>query len=324
MSYNPLLSDLIEIFDGYSRFDLNGQALFFRHFGLRDQRAIGSYYEKYRKLALSRGIETQEQARKRLEEEGDWLSKDDLEISELEEYISNMKKTKEKLLLPSQREALQKTIDEDSLKLAKLIWKKNELMGTTCEDYASKRSNEEFLRLMVHSEDNLKEQYFSEDDFGSLPNEKITELSGEYQKMCVRFSEENIQKIVLQDFFNMYVSSCENPYVFFGKFICDLTSNQMKLLLYARIFHNIFQYNEDMPDYIKKDPKAIFEFVESKRTRERFQSETCDDSATVVFGATAKDIDILDPHAKKVSLSDALHKNGGSLDMEQMMDLLNG
>jgi hypothetical protein len=78
VNYNPLLSSLIEIFDGYSRFDLFGQTLFFRHFSLRDQNLISGNYEKYKNTAISRGIETEKETYERLKNDGDWTYDDDL------------------------------------------------------------------------------------------------------------------------------------------------------------------------------------------------------------------------------------------------------
>ena len=322
MNYNPLLSSLIEIFDGYSRFDLFGQTLFFRHFSLRDQNLISGNYEKYKSTAISRGIETEKETYERLKNDGDWTHDDDLKISELQSYISNLKKTKSKLFLPSQMEKHQKIIDEEEIKLNILINKKNDLVNTTAEAYASKMSNEEFLRLLIYEDQDLKKLKFSEEQFGELTATELSELSSKYLDLSNSFNEDNIQKIVLEDFFNMYISSCEDAYIFFGKFIHQLTAYQMKLLLFARIFNNIFQYNDDIPESIKKDPKAIFNFVESKKTREKYQSQSKDSDGSMIFGATKEDIEILDPSAKKQSLSSILEKSGGSLSMEQMIDLM--
>ena len=54
-----------------------------------------------------------------------------------------------------------------------------------------------------------------------------------------------------------------------------------------------------------------------------FKDKYKDGGATAVFGATSKDLDILDPTARKISLSEEIKKNGGSLDMEQMIKLMN-
>lgn len=322
MNYNPLLSSLIQIFDGYSRFDLNGQTLFFRHFSLRDHESISINFEKYKNIAISKGVETENQTRERLLKDGSWTDDDELSIAELESYISNLKKTKSKLFLPSQVEEHQKIIDEETSKLNLLLNRKRELDSTSAESYASKMSNEEFLRMLVYEDRELKKIKYSYEEFGELTSTELSEISSKYLSLSESLNEDNIQKIVLQDFFNMYISSCEDSYSFFGKFIHELTTYQMKLLLFGKIFNNIFQYNDDIPDSIKKDPRAIFNFIESKKVREKFQSESKDSDGTMVFGATKEDIEILDPKAKKQSLSSILEKSGGSLNMEQMMDLL--
>ena len=322
MNYNPLLSSLIEIFDGYSRFDLNGRTLFFRHFNLKDQNIISNCYEKYKNIAIKKGIETEEEIYKRLKEDKSWTTDDDLKVNELEHYLNNLKRTKNKLFLPSQKENHQKMINEEQIKLNDLLSKKQELIGTTAESYATKMSNEEFLRLLLYSDETLKNIEFNENEFGDLTVEELNEINKNYFFISDKLNEENIQKIVLQDFFNMYISCCENSYNFFGKFIYQMTSFQMKLLLYARIFNNIFQYNDDISDEIKKDPKAIFEFVDTKKNKEKYQNDVKDSDGTILFGATSKDIETLDPEAKKISLSDQIAKNGGSLSMQEMIELM--
>jgi hypothetical protein len=321
VNYNPLSNSLINIFDGRTAFDLNGQRLFFRHFTIRDQNSIAVFYEKYKKIAIKKGIETEEQIYKRLKDDGDWSEDDDLKISELETYVANLKTTKDKIFLPSQKESHQKLIDEQQSELNFLLSRKNDLVRTSAEGYANKMANEEFLRTLIYEDSNLNKLKYSDEDFGGLTSDEISELSKTYFKISSDLSDLNIQNIVLQDFFNIYLSACENPYHFFGKFIHELTAYQMKLLLYGRIFNNIFQYHDDIPDNIKKDPKAIFDFVDSKKNRESFQSQNRD-GATAVFGATSDDLEILDPSARKVSLSEEIKKNGGSLNMEQMMKLM--
>ena len=91
MNYNPLLSSLIEIFDGYSRFDLNGRTLFFRHFLLRDQNNASLSHEKYKNIAIKKGIQTKDQSLERIKKDECWNEQDDLKIAELQFYIENLK-----------------------------------------------------------------------------------------------------------------------------------------------------------------------------------------------------------------------------------------
>lgn len=322
MNFNPQLKDLVEIFDGNSRFDLNGQTLFFRHFSLRDQSLVGEFYEKHRLKAMSLGIESEEEVRARVKRDNDWSDDDDLKISELENYIANLETTKKHIILPSQKESHQNLINEERVKLAKLLIERDEIFGKTAEEYASKKANEEFLRLLIFDDPKCTRVTYTREEFDEVPSDILGQINAAYFTVNQRFIDEEIQKLVLQDCFNMYLSFCENPYDFFGKRVYELSAYQMKLVIYGRIFNNIFQYHDDLPDYLRKDPKGIFEFVEAKKTRENFEAGA-DDSATVLFGATSKDLDVLDPSAKKISLTDALAKNGGTLNMEQMMELMN-
>ena len=322
MSYNTFLKLLIEIFDGYTRFGFKGQTLFFKHSGLREQNLLKEFYDEYLQIALKKGIETEEDVFKRLREEKSWTEDDDLKISELQFYVDNLKKTKSKLFLPSQKDAHQKLIDEEEQKLNELLRKKTELVPMTAEQYASKMSTEEYLRVLVYEDQELKKLKFSKEDFGTLSISEISEINSTFLNCLSSFSEENIQKITLEDFFSMYLSMCEDGFAFFGKNICNLSAYQMKLLLYGKIFNNIFQYHDDIPENIKKDPKAIFAFVDSKKNREKYQNDTRDKDGSMLFGATKEDLDILDPSASKISLSEQLAKNGGSLSMEDMINLM--
>ena len=59
-----------EVFDGYSEGLLEGSPIYVRHINIRDQRYLQKYYEKYKNIALSRGVESQEDREKRVIEDG--------------------------------------------------------------------------------------------------------------------------------------------------------------------------------------------------------------------------------------------------------------
>jgi hypothetical protein len=98
----------------------------------------------------------------------------------------------------------------------------------------------------------------------------------------------------------------------------------LKLAIYAKIFFNIFQYNEDMPEYIKKDPKAVLSFAESKRANSKTNSKATnsDGGGSALFNATKEDLDFVDPNARKVSLAEEIEKNGGKMSMDDLINLM--
>ena len=101
-----------EAFDGYSEVTINGKEAYIKHVSLQDQRYLHKYYEKYKNIALSKGLESKEERLKIVIEEGMWSSGEDSDIASLEFEIKNLKKTQEKLPLPSQRNQMGEVVSE--------------------------------------------------------------------------------------------------------------------------------------------------------------------------------------------------------------------
>ncbi len=324
MSYSDeFYTSLIgEIFDGYSVSTFKGRDVFVKHINIRDQKYLNSYYEKYKNIALSKGVESQEQREAYIKEEDLWEESDDMKILSLVEEIKNLKKTKESVFLPSQKQSFQKTIEEKSIELYDLNHKKAEIVGLTAEGYASKRSNDEMLRFCIFKSSDLRENLHTEEEFSDLEVRDVILLNKMMTDVSERISEDNIKHAVLRPFFSMYISNCENVSDFYGKAVVELSAYQMKVAMYARVFHSIFQYTEDIPDNIKEDPDKLMAYSESQRNKGSSNGGIRDDAdASAVFGATKEDMNTVAKDSKTVSLSEEVKKAGGKLDMKQMMRL---
>jgi hypothetical protein len=312
-----------EIFDGYTEFEYFESTVYLKHFSIRDQRYIHRYYEKYKTIAMNKGIPSEEEMLLQLKEDNLWSDKEEDQIASLRSEIDGLSQTKKKLILPSQKNDLQKQIDIKNLELYKLLKTRKDVVGKTAEEYASIRANEEFIRYIVYKDPQLTQHYFTDDQFANLGDDEIQPLLNQYEICGRRLSEENIQHVVLRDFFNMYISQTEDVSSFYGKPIVQLSAYQLKLALYARIFFNIFQYNEDIPEHIKKDPTAVLNFSENKKNKTSSNNfANKETGATAVFGATQEDLEFIDPNAKTLKLSDELKKQGGSMNMEQLIELM--
>lgn len=311
-----------EIFDGYSVSTFEGRDVFVKHINIRDQKYIHSYYEKYKNIALSKGIESQEDREAYIKQEDLWEESDDMKILSLTEEIKNLKKTKESVFLPSQKDSFQKTIEEKSVELYDLSKSKAEIVGLTAESYASKRSNDEMLRFCVFKDPDFTENLHTEDEFSELEVRQVMLLSAIVTESSDKMCEDNIKHAVLRPFFGMYISNCENPSDFYGKPIVDLSAYQMKVAMYGKVFNSIFQYTQDIPDNIREDPDKLLAYSENQRNKDSNKGGIKDDAdASAVFGATNEDMKDLTKDAKTVSLSEAAKKAGGKLDMKQMMRL---
>ena len=326
MSYSDefYISLIGEVFDGYSTDFFEGQEVFVKHLNIRDQRYIHNYYEKYKNIALTKGIDSESAMLKRLKKDGMWDDKDDSKISSLELEIGNLKKTRDAVFLPSQKETFQKNIDNKTKELYDLKSKRAEVVGVTAESYATSRCGDEMLRFSLFKDNNFKDYLFSEEDFAELEAYQVKRLSDIVNDSAKRLGEDNIKWAVLRPFFSMYLSNCDNINDFYGKAVITLSVYQLKVAMYGKVFHSIFQYTDDIPDNIREDPDKLMAFSEAQRNKDSNKSNSGlrdDADASAIFGATKDDMQQLASDGKAVSLSEEMEKAGGKLDMKQMMRL---
>lgn len=311
-----------EIFDGYTDITFKGKTVYIKHFSIRDQRYIHRFYNKYKSIAESKGIPSEKEMLDSLREDGLWSDDDDRKIIDLEQELDGLRSTKRNSFLPSQKKHIQETIETKQKELHFLFNKKAELVGKTSERYGSQRSNEEFIRYLLYADQQCSRHFFTDDEFANLSEEEVEFFVKENDYISRRLNENNIQHVVLRDFFNMYMSQTEDVSAFYGKPIIELSVYQLKLAIYARIFFNIFQYNEDIPERMKQDPEAILDFVDRKKNKDSKNYVNTEKGASAVFGATKEDLEAIDPSARKVSLSDEIAKSGGVMNMDQLIELM--
>lgn len=308
-----------EAFDGYTEASLGDDIVYIKHVNIRDQRYLHKYFEKYKDLALKRGLETEAERIKYVLKEKLWEEKDDMKIASLEGEITNLKKTVNQLLLASQREEYNKLILQRAEELYELKKSRSEVVGKTAEDYGTGRSSDELLRFLLFKDKDLKENLYTEEEFAELEGWEIKQLTDLHLDIQSRLADDKIQKAVLRPFFSMYLSLCEDAYGFYQKPVTELTIYQLRVVLFGRMFFNIFQHTEDIPDNIRDDPEKLLAYSQSKSSGNTGGIRDDADSS-VVFGATNQDVKELGGE-KPVSLSEEAKKHGGQLDMTQMMRL---
>jgi hypothetical protein len=311
-----------EVFDGYTEVVFRGNPVYIKHYNIRDQRYIQKYYDKYKNIAVQKGLQTEKERIDESKKDDIWSDEDDLKIVNLENEIINLSRTQKQIFLPSQKKEMGDQIDSKNQEIFRLKTKRKEILGKTAEDYASVRSNEEMLRYFIFEDKELTKNLFTEDEFSELDDYELMFFMKQQNDISERLSELNIQKAVLRPFFSIYLSQCENINDFYGKAIVLLSVYQLKVALFARMFFNIFQYVEDIPDNIRDDPEKLLAYSDMQKNKGAGQSHIRDDAdATTFFGATEQDMKSLAGDGRQISLHDELEKNGGSLNMEQMMRL---
>lgn len=323
--YRKIFRDIVK---GRSDVSIEGSKYYIKHLSAIDQVDIDEIKETYYDQALSRGIPNQEEILADLQKDGTWTNKDENEIKTQENFIEQLQKNKTQLVLKSQIDKQNQSIQEARKTIDKLHQKRSELIGVNAEDYSEKRANDFYIIKSFYSDADCVEPLFPEEkNYNQLYADEVAYYINCYNKTFKLFEELKIQEMILQDFYYIYFPFSDDTVGFFGKPVVELTYNQLKLIVYTKIFKNIFENNKHIPEKIKKDPQALLDYGSiSDDAKQKVKDRMSDDKdGTTLFGATDEDFEyagLEKPSDKSgISLQKAAQKKGGKLSMEDLMEL---
>jgi hypothetical protein len=313
-----------DVVRGYSTTVLDTDFVYIKHLTPHDQVELEEIEEKYFNIALRKGVPTEEDMLSFLKQEEQWTDADEKFIEDKKYFLETLRTAKTKMVMKRQIDHQDKLIAEEQQLLNQKQYERISLLGNTCEKYAKDRLNDFYMIKSFYKDKQLSEPLFSENKFDELENHDIKKVVVIYNELFESFNEENIQYTILEDFYNPYLSFAEDSMQFYGKPFCDLTYNQIRLIVYTRVFKNIFDSNENIPDNIRKDPAKLLEFgSSSKEERDKTKDKLSQGSAGTLVGAKDEDYEYLGVEKPKggVSLHEEAKKKGGTLNMEDLMKL---
>lgn len=310
-----------EIIKGYSTAEYRGSSIFVKHLGCNEKAIFDLRYKQFHKIAVEKGIPTEEQSLEAAKKDGFWSDNDEVEITKIQSYIERLNITKKNLFKSLEIKEIQNVIDEQKDKLIAKLTERRNILGKTVEEYASNRSSDYIIYESFYKDEELKEKFFSMQEFEDMSYEELVEFILIYNSFMHDFMDLNIQKTVLMDFFNQYFLVLDYPTEFFGLPMVKLTDFQVRVIIYGKIFKSIFDHVENIPDNIRKDPEALFAYKDKSTARKDFESKHTpkgDVSASMVFGASKEDME--ENNMKGTSLN-KLMKEKKTLNMEELMKL---
>ena len=316
-----------EIVEGYSltRSELFGD-LKIKHINNYDSAKTDIKNNYYFEKAVSQGLPKREEKLEYLIKEKLWDSEKDKEADRLKEMLKGMNRTKSKLFLQTQIDAIKKDIVDNEIKLSNILAEKESVIGFTAEEYANRRINEYYMHISILDEEG--KQLFGENEFDELEQDQVNDIMQVYEKNNRKFKAEILKKISLADFFTNIFYLCEdNVFNFYGKPVIDLTFYQIEIYSYGRYFKSIIQNSEEkIPDHIVEDPDKLIEWAESSKNVKEVLEKSSGDAesgASSIMGATKQDLEKagIDQNQDVIDLSQKAQEKGGRLTMEDMMKL---
>ena len=320
----------MDILRGFSKVtDTSYGDFYIKHIDNFDSEEIDEKGEEYKNHAIKQGLPSTKEKLEQLKQDESWTDEDERKISDLEKMITNLKITKSKILLKAQIDQLQKQIQDTEKELNGLKVEKANLIGYTSDIYSGKKINEFYVLNTSYKDKELKKPLFSKEEFEELQEKDITLLIKYYNDCSEKAGEENIKRIALSGFFlnNFYL--CEdNPQIYYGKPVVELTYNQSELFSYGRYFKHILSEmkNKPHPD-VMDDPDKLIELYNVGKNADKIKESMENADASTVVGATNEDLERMglkaptDEPQQGISLAAEAAKKGGKLSMEDLMKL---
>lgn len=320
----------IDILKGYSLSYYKSNKLYFKHNTSFDSGEIDHLKQEFIEKAKRNGLPTEDQKEEYLILEGIWSKENNEKIKKLKSDISTLRQTKSKLFKSDDINEFNRQIDQKKLELITLAVERKDLLGFTVEDYANKKINEYYMFNSLFRDKDLKDRYFSEQEFDELENKEISEVLEIYNNINQNFIENNLKKIALSSYYLSLFNLCdENAYNLYGKPIMYLTFYQMEVFGYARYFKNALSEAKHKPsDEYYEDPDKLIEWLESSKNveevlskNENNQKKTEGAIATSIVGAKKEDLAKIGKDENGISLHKEAQKKGGTLSMEDLMKM---
>ena len=322
LTNSKLFLSFDEIIKGYSKRKFRDSPVFIKHLGISEKAFFDFRFKEFYEYALSSGILSEEKAFEKAIEDGFWSEKEEEEIDILKNYIDRLILTKKNFIRKLEIETISKQIDDERQKLAKKISQRKEVLGKTAEEYASNRSSDYIIYESLFKDENLKQRMFSESEFEEMTYEDLIEYILFFNEYMDDFKEYNLQKIALLDFFQPYYLVLDQPMQFLGKPMVQLTDFQVRTTIYGKIFKNIFETTENIPDEIKKDPDKLFEYTDKTKAKKNLESKQKNKdkaSGEAVFGASKEEVQEMKASGAK-TINEVM-KGKKTITMDELMKL---
>ena len=237
-----------ELLQGYSYCE--EKDLYIKHFKEADLGFIDEIYGQCFNSVKKLGVVSMKEKLEFLGKEGYWTKEEEQDFITASLAVKDGYTYLSKMVHKEQRETFRKTVlREQEDHLEKVQKERSELVEPTVETICEKRLNEFYVYHAIYKDRELKEPYFSEEEFDDLSYFELGNLVRAYNYTTSRFTEKNLKKIAVNYFFlNSFFMSEDDPVKFYGKNVLELTMYQMNLFSRGKLCKYVLTEGKEPPD----------------------------------------------------------------------------
>lgn len=321
-----------EICRGFSIDLIEGSTVYFKHPTIAEHFSTYSNYDVFISDGRKKGLELEKEKVEEAIKGGWWTSEKESRLNFLRKTVQNLFKTRDKLLLLSQKTEIEKQIKQTEALLITYTKERREIVGYTLEDYANSKLTEELLIFFTYKNSEFTERLFSNrDEYYDLTERHVEKIKTSFDQYSRVFNNDNIRRIAACGFFQNLVYLNEDANSFWGMPTVKCTKYQIDLLLYGKMYKNMIRsYSENgkpIADQILSDPDTFVEWADSQSGGSSYKNRKQKSGKNVVssyVGATQQDLDHLGVKTEKIggkSLLELAAEKGGQLDKNDYLSL---
>jgi hypothetical protein len=321
-----------EICRGFSTDLIEDSTVYFKHPTIAEHFSTYSNYDIFISDGRKKGLELEEEKINEAIKGGWWTSEKESRLKFLRKTVQNLFKTRDKLLLLSQKSEIEKQIKQTEAILITYTKERREIVGYTLEDYANSKLTEELLIFFTYKNSDFTERLFSNrDEYYDLTEGHVDKIKTSFDQYSRVFNNDNIRRIAACGFFQNLVYLNEDAHSFWGKPTVRCTKYQIDLLLYGKMYKNMIRsYAENgkpITDQILNDPDIFVEWTDNQSGGSNYKNRKQKSGKNVVssyVGATQEDLKHLGVKTEKIggkSLLELAEEKGGQLDKNDYLSL---
>lgn len=320
-----------EVADGCSEKIINKYRVYFKHPTVSENFTIYARYDNILAEAKLKGLLTQEEKINEAIEGGWWTKDREREIYILRKSVANLIKTRSKLIIPSQKNAINTQIKRNESILLTLIKERQEFLNYTAEEYVNSRFVDEMIIYYSYKDKSLKEKLFDNlDDYFDIADEISEKIRTVYNTYDTELGDKNVRMVAASGFFQNMIYLGDTCVDFWGQPVNKCSKYQIDLLVYGKIYKNVIknrsENGEPIRDEILNDPELFLNWLDDESNKSKtatpnsnskYNFNKGDNAVSSYVGASADDLEKMGVKVEKIkgkSLLDLAREKGGTLE----------
>lgn len=319
-----LFSDILK---GSSYFLFDSLPIYIKHFSLRDSSEIDIYQSVFYEQGRKNGLKTEKEQELFAIKQKIWSEDNKNKLQRLKDRIETIKVSIKEIKNIGQKILLEKEFNDLSKEINSLELEKKSCLGLTLENYVAKKIDNYYILSAIYLDSDLKIRKFKTEEFEDLTEEEISELIYNYNNKIKNFTSLNIKKLaLLPSFSNLFYLCNDDPMLFYGKSVIELSFYQAELFQYGKHYKQMFSMVQAQPpEDIRYDPIKLEDWFELsiniQNTQEKLSTSKNKQANGVGIVGNKEDLKRAGIETGGIDLAAAAKKAGGTLDFKDFIRL---